>query len=250
MTSITPNPLPEVLPLPEAWRADAGHLSAAEVTRVMSSILRTLSAWHQHGRCHGSLALADVQRGSDEVWVLPPVTQGNPQPEQQGYAAFECYGGAAPDSRADVYAVCAIAWSLLIGQRPPSALMRAVQNPDELGDLDVPRLHAPQNQALGEILLKGLAFFPEDRYASVTELEAAVLALGEAEAEPIQEPPVTLTDVALSPVLELSPEPEPEPVLAAEPQSAPATEPVGSVTASVPSTRATGTRRSASDPRA
>ena len=104
MTVITPNPIPDVLPLPEAWRAHAGALPASEVLSILRAILKTLSAWHAHGRCHGSLSLANVQRAHDgEVWVLPPVGQvAGLHLEQEGYAAFECYGDAEPDSRMDV----------------------------------------------------------------------------------------------------------------------------------------------------
>ena len=211
MNVMKPNSIPQALPLPELWRMQAGALPTPDVLTVLLSILRTLGAWYEHGRCHGSLSLSSIQRSRNgDVLVLPPVGSTTlVHPEQEGFAAFECYGNTEPDSPMDVYAVSAIGWSLLTGARPPSALVRAVQDPDSLGALDVAVLHQPDHQPLGKVLLRGLAFFPEDRYASVQELEAAVQAC-----MPVAEPVIPVPAVP-EPVL-------PEPVLSESISSEPA----------------------------
>lgn len=204
MTDAMSFPGDDALPLPEAWRQAAGSLDAQQVTRLLLDILKTLGAWHRHGRIHGSLSLADVLRDDDgNAWILPPAaTSDVPLPEQAGFAGIECYCGdqMALDSRTDVYAVCAVGWSLLTGQRPPCALTRAVADPDGLAGLaQAQALARPDNQALGDILLQGLGLFPEQRHASV----AALAPLLRATLAHVPEEPAT--DALPAPVFEALP---------------------------------------------
>ena len=169
-------------PLASAWQAKAGHMSQAEVRRILDVVLQTLEGWHRHGRWHGMLSLDDIwMDDGGNVQILPAsgpsdVVGSN----REGYAAFECHGADHLDSaqgiKADIYAAAAIAWSLAEGSRPPGALQRALQG-QVAEDALMQAAASWSDQRLGDAVSKGLAFFSDDRPVDVFAMRGL---LGEA----------------------------------------------------------------------
>lgn len=88
------------------------------------------------------------------------------------YMAPEQHAGLAIDARADQYALCVVAWSVLLGQPPfvgdsRDALLAAKRRgPDRAAAAALPR-------RIRSALLQGLAFDPAQRHADVTALITA-----------------------------------------------------------------------------
>lgn len=89
---------------------------------------------------------------------------------ESAYAAVELYDGSVPSPAADVYSVCAVLYEALTGRAPESALERLF-----LDELSPPSTLNPAiSPALSDVLLRGLALDPQERYAAMDELSKAL----------------------------------------------------------------------------
>ncbi|WP_181197594.1 serine/threonine-protein kinase [Enhygromyxa salina] len=99
------------------------------------------------------------------------------------YIAPEQFRGQKVDARADQFSFCVVACELIYGQRPFAgvslATLAAAAQAGELVELDLDR--APRS--IWAVIRKGLAPAPDDRFASMDELLAA---LDAALAEPVR----------------------------------------------------------------
>ncbi|MBX3415702.1 MAG: serine/threonine protein kinase [Pirellulales bacterium] len=115
-----------------------------------------------------------IDPGNESQWTHDGSITGSPlfmSPEQ-------ALGDIAPDGRADIYSLGAVAYFLLTG-RPPfegtKALKVIVAHAHD--PVEPPRTYRPDIPAdLEQIILRCLAKKPEERYQSAEELEAALAA--------------------------------------------------------------------------
>lgn len=87
-----------------------------------------------------------------------------------GYAPFEQYGAGATDARTDVYALGATLYAVLTGQEPTESIIRlaGVDLPDPL------QLNPLLSASTTAAILQALALMPDQRFATISELNAAL----------------------------------------------------------------------------
>jgi len=90
-----------------------------------------------------------------------------------GFSPLEQFGGDKPtDERADVYSLAATLYTLTLGKQPPSAIDVLRGRP-----LFDPNGNPGLRPALLDVINKGMALEPEDRYASMTAFREALHAV-------------------------------------------------------------------------
>ena len=89
---------------------------------------------------------------------------------ESAYSAIELYDSSPLSPAADVYSVCAVLYEALTGRAPESALERLFL--DELSPSST--LNPAISPALSDVLLRGLALDPQERYAAMDELSEAL----------------------------------------------------------------------------
>ena len=105
-------------------RHSSAPQSADEVRRILAGLLRGLAHLHCHGEIHGDLKPGNILLGKGEVVKVSDVGMGarGGKPEGMsgtpGYAAPECWEGAQPDARSDLYSVGVMAYEALVGKHP------------------------------------------------------------------------------------------------------------------------------------
>lgn len=183
-----------------ARRMDRGPLALGEAIGLFEQIAAGLAGAHARGVVHRDLKPANVflarQPGAPERAVLldfglakslapdgdvarltaSGVVMGTPQ-----YMAPEQASGEAVDGRADLYALATMLYEMLAGQPPfsaptlPALFAKLVSDPAP--PLSVHRPDLPS--ALSDVLSRGLAKAPSDRYADAAALVHAVrIAIG------------------------------------------------------------------------
>lgn len=110
--------------------AARGPLAPDEAARLGREVGAALAAVHEAGLLHRDVKPANVVRDADGRWLLADFGLGRPRPaEPDGaapslpagspmYMAPELLFGAAPDVRADVYALGLLVWFALVGAHP------------------------------------------------------------------------------------------------------------------------------------
>lgn len=89
-----------------------------------------------------------------------------------GYSPFEQYGQGATDARSDIYALGAMFYHLLTGQRPPESIERVIRD----------RLTPPQqiysqlSPGVCEVIARAMTLDPDQRWQSAAEFKAALKA--------------------------------------------------------------------------
>jgi hypothetical protein len=111
---------------------DHGPLADWRVARILAQICRSLAEAHQFGLVHRDIKPGNIMvcRLGDEIEFAKVLDFGLVQPrgvilpEEEGcwvgtpgYIAPELINGRAPDGRADLYALGAVGWWLLTGER-------------------------------------------------------------------------------------------------------------------------------------
>ncbi len=176
--------------------AEAGALSAVEplrATRIMHQVCQALAAAHSCGVVHRDLTPANVfVMPDDEIdrvvlvdfgSAITPETAGEANDGPPGvvigtphYISPEQLRGRPGDARSDIYSVGIILFELLTGSPPfdgPSARDIALLHLQA----EVPRIESPHGELpeeLVRIVQHCMAKQPEDRFASATELSAAL----------------------------------------------------------------------------
>src|SRR5256885_6190352 len=163
-----------------------GKLPLRRALRIVGQIGAALDAAHARGLVHrdvkpANILVADADRAylSDFGVAKQLASNGTTRTGRFigtiDYCAPEQIEGRDVDSRTDVYALACVLYECLAGEPPFS-------RPSEVAVLNA-HLHAPPPKlppelpgALGDVIAKGLAKSPLDRYASCGELVAAARA--------------------------------------------------------------------------
>ncbi|MGA9161270.1 MAG: protein kinase [Actinomycetota bacterium] len=166
-----------------------GPLPPAEVVAVAVDICRALAAAHGRGLIHRDIKPGNVMllpdgrvkvvdfgiaraAGSDTLTGTGVVLGST------AYLSPEQAGGKRVDDRADLYALGCVLYEMLTGHVPFSAdtpIATAYRHVNEAPPR--PSTIAPVQPELEEIVLRCLEKDPADRFASATELAAALLAV-------------------------------------------------------------------------
>ena len=168
-----------------------GAMTVREVIRVMCDVVDALGYAHARGVVHRDIKPGNILRSGAHALVtdfgvakalnaaMPSsgITSTGVAIGTPAYMAPEQLAGdPAADHRLDIYAVGLLAYELLIGQSPfsalsPQATMAAqlTRDPEPLSQFrkDVP-------PALSAIIMKCLAKIPDNRYQNATALSAAL----------------------------------------------------------------------------
>jgi serine/threonine-protein kinase len=167
----------------------AGALEPRRVARIVLQLAGALDAAHAHGLVHRDVKPANVLITADEpehvyltdfgvakhVRAQDGVTMAGQLVGTLDYAAPEQIGGAAVDRRTDVYALAGLLYHCLTGSPPfprdddTAKLWAHVNAPPPAPSALRPELPA----AIDDIVARGLAKDPDERYANATELARA-----------------------------------------------------------------------------
>lgn len=200
-------------PLSAIAAAAGGGVPQARIRRVLQDLLEPLARLHAQGQVHGAIAMSTIGLDtSGKAHLLVPPLEPAPDAEGTlrigGYAAFEQYTDDPEHPCGpwtDVYALSAVAHTMVVGAPPPAALARCVKDTyvplagRELGGYDADFLRAVD---------QGLSMNQQARPQS---MEALAAAFGVAVARP---------EAPEAPAAAAAAEPAPPPALP-PPRSAP-----------------------------
>src|SRR5690606_23961576 len=197
-------------PLSAIAAAASGGVPQARIRRVLADLAAPLAELHANRRVHGAIAMSTVgldTTGKAHLLVPPlePTADAEGGARMEGYAAFEQYTDD-PERPCgpwtDIYALSALAHSLLVGFAPPAALARCVKDTYEpLAGRDLGAYDPGFLQAVDRGLSMKHAARPQDMDAFAQAFELAPA--------PVPQPP------AETPALAPDPEPALPPVAAA-----------------------------------
>ncbi|HEX4338498.1 MAG TPA: serine/threonine-protein kinase [Polyangiaceae bacterium] len=164
------------------WMHQHGRLPSHRAAEVLLELCGALHAVHESGLVHhdvtpANIMLGEGHTGSARLFLLDfglarkPDAQGPSMlvAGTPGYMAPEVVVGEPSDRRADVYSVGAIGAFLVSGGEPDAAVT-SVEAPSRSWAFDEIR-----RCALRTVIRRCLSERPCDRFATVTELEAAVV---------------------------------------------------------------------------
>jgi anti-anti-sigma regulatory factor len=167
-------PRPDGLSLRE-WLA--GRPPWPDVWRAVEQLCEALAALHEHDIVHGDLRPKNVVISGQRAQIgrlplFPPLTHVNPE----AYESPERLRKEAVTRRTDVYALGVILYELILGAHPFAADSDELRLTLQLySQPQSPRLRWPEiPEILEQFLLKMIAHAPADRFASGTEVLAAV----------------------------------------------------------------------------
>ncbi len=97
--------------------------SDEEARRILTGLSRGLAHLHSHGEIHGDLKPGNILLGKGGTVKVTDVGMGGRGETKgmsgtPGYAAPECWEGARPDVRSDIYSVGVMAYEALVGKHP------------------------------------------------------------------------------------------------------------------------------------
>ena len=165
--------------LKEALR-ERSFFPAEELSAKMLPLIHTLGKIHRAGVIHRDISPDNIMELPDGSLKLFDFGAAKNYGEQEGASSVIVKGGYAPPEQyqangeqgpwTDVYGLCATMYACLAGREPEDALSRVLDD-----ELQPPSAHNPLLPgAVDEVLMKGLSLEPEERYASMEELEEAV----------------------------------------------------------------------------
>lgn len=164
---------------------ERGNLTAGEVVAVTAPLASALASAHRHGVVHGDVKPANILFTSDGEPLLADFgsvrTIGRLTSETFAstpeYVAPELLDGATPDARVDVYSLAVVCYYALTGKPPyTGGSLLAVVRAADLGVYDTVRRRPEVPEALAEVIERGMARDPGQRFASAEELRQGLSA--------------------------------------------------------------------------
>jgi serine/threonine protein kinase len=171
-----------------------GALQESEALRYIQQIGEALTVVHNNGLLHRDVKPQNIMlRSSKSEAVLidfgiareftPNLTQTHTQMLSDGFAPIEQYDKRSKrGAYTDVYALAATLYSLLTGEVPTLAPLRAIGTP-----LEPPQqINSSISDRVNQVILKGMEVKPEDRPPSIQEWLALLQTNNDAYASPLQ----------------------------------------------------------------
>ncbi|MFJ3462573.1 serine/threonine protein kinase [Achromobacter spanius] len=185
-------------PLSAIAASAAGGVPESRIKRLLSDLLPSLIALHAQGEICGDISLETV--GMDEgarAHLLPELAVARSRRSSRtpaaGFAPFELYTDSMEWPRgpwSDIYSLCAVAYALVIGSRPPPAPeRRAHDDYDALAEMGLPKY----SQEFLRVIDAGLSMDTKARPQSLAELASL---LGVAAYDEPEEPEDELEEAA------------------------------------------------------
>jgi predicted Ser/Thr protein kinase len=168
---------------------EEGPLALRRTLRIASGIADALDAAHARGLVHRDVKPANILVTPDDHALLtdfgavkevtaPPLTRTGGFLGTVDYAAPEQIEGSAVDARSDVYGLACVVWECLTGSAPFRRASEVATIYAHLHD-PPPRLRNARPELAGgldNVLARGLAKSPVDRFPSCGEFAAAARA--------------------------------------------------------------------------
>ena len=171
-----------------------GALPEAEALRYIQQIGEALTVVHNNGLLHRDVKPQNIimHSGKSEAVLIdfgiareftPNLTQTHTQMFADGFAPIEQYDKRSKrGAYTDVYALAATLYSLLTGEVPTFAPIRAIGTP-----LEPPQqINSSISDRINQAILKGMEIKPEDRPSSIQEWLALLQTNNDACASPLQ----------------------------------------------------------------
>ncbi|MBD9385506.1 serine/threonine protein kinase [Achromobacter sp. ACM02] len=162
-------------PLSAIAASTAGGVPETRIKRLLSDLLPSLMALHAQGEICGDISLDTV--GMDEnarAHLVPELVVARSRRATRtptpGFAPFELYTDSMEWPRgpwSDIYALCAVMHTLVIGSKPaPAPERRAEDTYEPLASLGLPKY----SQDFLAVIDAGLAMAPADRPQTLADL--------------------------------------------------------------------------------
>ncbi|WP_312439194.1 serine/threonine protein kinase, partial [Achromobacter sp.] len=185
-------------PLSAIAASAAGGVPESRIKRLLSDLLPSLIALHAQGEICGDISLETV--GMDEgarAHLLPELAVARSRRSSRtpaaGFAPFELYTDSMEWPRgpwSDIYSLCAVAYALVIGSRPPPAPERRAHDEYEaLAEMGLPKY----SQDFLRVIDAGMSMDTKARPQSLAELASL---LGVAAYDEPEEPEDELDETA------------------------------------------------------
>ena len=164
--------------LKEYVKAQGGKLNVNEVTSKLNSVMSSLQNLHEHGILHRDISPDNIKFAQNDAsgTGLKLMDFGSARDYlnrntytmelKDGYAPLEQYSEHEQGPWTDVYALSAVIYRGITGQRPMRSVRRA-----EHDDLRMPsQLGIPIPPVIEEILKRGLSIRKENRYQKMASM--------------------------------------------------------------------------------
>jgi len=185
-------------PLSAIAASAAGGVPESRIKRLLSDLLPSLISLHAQGEICGDISLETV--GMDEgarAHLLPELAVARSRRSSRtpaaGFAPFELYTDSMEWPRgpwSDIYSLCAVAYALVLGSRPPPAPERRVHDEYEaLAEMGLPKY----SQDFLRVIDAGMSMDTKARPQSLAELASL---LGVAAYDEPEEPEDELDEAA------------------------------------------------------
>ena len=167
----------------EQYFKEKGQMDAKTLFRLFWPLMETLDKIHKSGIIHRDISPDNIRISKDEHGTLRAdlldfgsardymIQKTHTVELKNGYAPLEQYSGDGTQGPwTDVYALCAVVYEGMTGQRPVNAVLRSMQDglvmPSMLGIAS-----GNGQEKIEKILKKGLALYPKDRYQSIKDMQ-------------------------------------------------------------------------------
>lgn len=150
---------------------EAGPFSIPEAVSLLLPVSEQLNELHKLGMAYLEISPARIVIAKDKALLLPKEGSGASQPAV-GFTAPEIYRGIDYGNSSDIYSLCAVLFFMLTGTIPEHALLR-VDPPEDLPlSLSEGLETGSAHSEIGDILLRGMALDPADRFDTIEELQS------------------------------------------------------------------------------
>jgi len=158
-------------------------MDAKTLFQLLWPLMKTLDKIHKRGIIHRDISPDNIRISTNENGIFQAelidfgsardyiIQKTHTVEVKNGYAPLEQYSrDGLQGPWTDIYALCAVVYEGMTGQRPINAVLRSMQDslsmPSALGIV-----YGSGQKKIEKILKKGLALYPKDRYQSIQKMQ-------------------------------------------------------------------------------